>query len=150
MSAPGTWGSGAGLLLYSVVLARFNNASHWMVFAGILATLALVAIVLCTIAEKHLGKKDPGEIILDEFVAIPIVYIGAETSTFRAAGTQWIWLWVFVGFALFRLFDITKPFGIRRLQYLPGGIGIVVDDLAAATAACALLHILHFLWALVF
>ena len=150
MGAPGTWGSGAGLLLYSAVLARFNNINHWVLFVGILTTLVLAAIILCTIAEKHLGKKDPGEIILDEFVAMPIVFAGAEASAFKDTATQWVWLWVFVGFVLFRIFDVLKPFGIRRLQNLPGGLGIVVDDLAAAAAACATLHVLHFLWVLVF
>jgi phosphatidylglycerophosphatase A len=52
------------------------------------------------------------------------------------------------GFALFRLFDIAKPFGISRLQRLPGGWGVVIDDLAAALVACAVLHGGVWLWTL--
>jgi phosphatidylglycerophosphatase A len=52
------------------------------------------------------------------------------------------------GFGLFRLFDILKPFGISRLQSLPGGWGVVADDLAAALAACATLHGVVALWSL--
>jgi len=49
------------------------------------------------------------------------------------------------GFVLFRIFDIAKPFGISKLQNLPGGLGCVVDDLAAGIASCIVLHlILHF------
>jgi phosphatidylglycerophosphatase A len=50
------------------------------------------------------------------------------------------------GFLLFRLFDITKPFGIGRLQSLPAGWGVVADDLAAALATCATLHIGFWVW----
>jgi phosphatidylglycerophosphatase A len=50
------------------------------------------------------------------------------------------------GFALFRLFDIAKPFGIRRLQALPAGWGVVADDVAAALASCATLHIGAWIW----
>jgi len=50
------------------------------------------------------------------------------------------------GVALFRLFDIAKPLGIRRLQELPGGWGIVIDDVAAALAACLVLHGAAWAW----
>ena len=59
---------------------------------------------------------------------------------------KWAWVIFLVGFGLFRLFDIVKPFGIRRLQDLPAGWGVVVDDLAAALAACATMHAAKFAW----
>jgi len=52
------------------------------------------------------------------------------------------------GFALFRLFDIWKPWAIGLLQNLPGGWGVVLDDTAAALATCATLHLAHAIWAL--
>jgi phosphatidylglycerophosphatase A len=55
------------------------------------------------------------------------------------------WPVVLAGFVLFRIYDIKKPFGISRLQNLPGGIGCVADDLAAALAACVSLHLLLYL-----
>jgi phosphatidylglycerophosphatase A len=57
-----------------------------------------------------------------------------------------VWAVLLAGFALFRLFDITKPLGIARLQNLPGGWGVVIDDTAAALAACATLHAVVWLW----
>ena len=53
------------------------------------------------------------------------------------------------GFALFRFYDIRKPWVIDRLQRLPGGWGIVIDDTGAALATCATLHLAHALYALV-
>jgi phosphatidylglycerophosphatase A len=67
---------------------------------------------------------------------------------------EWRWLTdlasplviLLVGFAVFRCFDILKPLGIRKLQDLPGGWGVVLDDVAAALATCATLHGLHLAW----
>ena len=53
----------------------------------------------------------------------------------------WSWVLLLAGFLLFRLFDILKPLGIKKLQDLPGGVGVVVDDLAAAVATCVCLHV---------
>ena len=53
-----------------------------------------------------------------------------------------IWLVVLLGFLFFRLFDVLKPFGIKKLQDYPGGIGVVVDDVAAAFATCITLYVL--------
>ncbi|MDR2845582.1 MAG: phosphatidylglycerophosphatase A, partial [Puniceicoccales bacterium] len=110
MPAPGTWGSFAGLLLYAVGLRYFNDAAHWPTFLAVAVVLVIVSVAVCTIAEKHLNKKDPGEIILDEVVAMPLVYIGAE-GFIRDASQPWAW--VIVGFVLFRIFDVAKPFGIK-------------------------------------
>ncbi len=146
MPAPGTWGSAAGMLFYAVFFSRINNASHWFYYAGAILVLAVIAVGVCEIAELHLKKSDPGCVILDEFIAMPVVYAGVETYIARAAGnaSQYGWIWFFAGFAAFRFFDIVKPFGIKKLQKLPGGLGVVVDDLAAAACACAFLHAAHF------
>jgi phosphatidylglycerophosphatase A len=136
LPAPGTWGSVAGLLYFTAVFAL----SGW--FSCLVLGLGgiYLAVALCGEAEFRLGRTDPGEVILDEFVAMPLCFIG------------WRWMaealppWaVFLsGFALFRFFDIVKPLGIRRLQRLPGGWGVVVDDLAAALASCVVLHLVCF------
>lgn len=109
---------------------------------GILGTVLLsaigayVAVAICGEAEFRMGRRDPGEVILDEFVAIPLCFLGwpALINPLPA------WAIFLIGFALFRLFDIWKPFGIKKLQDLPGGWGVVVDDLAAALVTCAVMH----------
>ena len=140
LPAPGTWGSAAGVGLYAVVFHGYNTASRWEWFAAIAVILTLVSVVVCGLAEHFLKKKDPGCVILDEFVAMPLVFTAfrGELATARHA-----WVWYLAGFALFRLFDIAKPFGIRRIQSLKGGLGVVVDDLLAAVYACVALHAIH-------
>ncbi|MCX6943233.1 MAG: phosphatidylglycerophosphatase A, partial [Opitutales bacterium] len=81
---------------------------------------------------------------LDEVVAMPLCFLGWPAL----AGSLPVWAVLLAGFALFRFYDILKPLGIRRLQDLPGGWGVVVDDLAAALASCATLHAGLGLWRL--
>jgi phosphatidylglycerophosphatase A len=101
-----------------------------------------LAVALCGEAEFRLGRKDPGEVILDEFVAMPLCYLGWRALP----GPLPVWAVFLLGLGLFRLFDIVKPLGIRKLQDLPGGWGVVVDDVAAALAACATMHALKIAW----
>ena len=91
------------------------------------------------------GRTDPGEVILDEFVVMPLVFLGCR---FGPSGVWPEWIGLLAGFGLFRFYDILKPLGIRRLQSWPDGWGIVVDDIAAAFAACATLHLGAWLWTL--
>ena len=140
LPAPGTWGSAVGLLWVWGVF--------WWPQLGPGCTLALilassyVAVAVCGEAEGRLGKTDPGEIILDEFVAMPLCFLGWPALV----GPLPAWAVLLAGFALFRFFDIVKPLGIRRLQALPGGWGVVIDDTAAALAACATLHVAKVAW----
>ena len=55
-----------------------------------------------------------------------------------------VWVYLLAGFFIFRVFDVVKPFGIHRLQKYPGGLGVVLDDLAAAVATNLVLRLLAF------
>lgn len=138
LPAPGTWGSVAGLLYFTVFFYP----------VGIIGTLIFsavgvyIAVALCGEAEFRLGRKDPGEVILDEFVAMPLCFLGWHALT----GPLPAWAVFIVGLGLFRLFDIVKPFGIKRLQDLPSGWGVVIDDVAAALAACGTMHLMKIVW----
>ncbi len=140
--APGTIGSVAGIGFYAVF---FHYAMPLgFIFFALLS--AYLAVAICDAAEKRLQMRDPGMIILDEFVAVPLVFIGMGGQGGLIAQNGG-WPVLLAGFALFRLFDILKPFGISRLQNMPGGLGCVADDLVAGLAACVSLHlILHFLF----
>ena len=138
--APGTWGSVAGLL-YFVVL--FAQVSPWLLILWSALGLWL-AVGICGEAEFRLGLRDPGMVVLDEFMAMPLCFVA-----WRWLPEAWVvqpWAVFLAGFALFRLFDVAKPLGISRLQHLPGGWGVVVDDVAAALAACATLHLAGWAW----
>jgi phosphatidylglycerophosphatase A len=130
--APGTWGSVAGLIWFNVAFA-FSPA--WLVWTLNVLGCAL-AVGLCAEAEVRLGKTDPGEVVLDEFVAMPLCFLGWD----RLPESWPAWVVLLAGFGLFRLFDITKPLGISLLQRFPGGWGVVIDDVAAALVSCAVLH----------
>ena len=97
-----------------------------------------LSIGICGEAEHRLRKKDPSEVVLDEFVAVPFCFLGLREFLL----TDKAWVVFLVGFGLFRCFDIVKPLGIRKLQYLYSGLGVVVDDIAAALATCVCLNIL--------
>ncbi len=135
--APGTWGSLAGLV-YSVLV--FYDL-HPVLFALLTVAGLYFAVGICGEAELRLGQRDPGCVVLDEFMAMPLCYIG-----WQMLPEVWVqkmpWAIFLGGFVLFRIFDIAKPFGIARLQKLPAGWGVVADDVAAALASCAVLHII--------
>jgi len=138
--APGTWGSVVGLAFYAV----FFHYATPLGFILIAALSAYFSVAICDAAEKHLQMRDPGMIVLDEVVAVPLVFIGMGGS-YGLIAQHGGWPVLLAGFVLFRIFDILKPFGIARLQNLPGGLGCAADDLAAGLAACVSLHvILHF------
>lgn len=138
--APGTWGSAAGVLFYLVI---FYPTSA---FLGALLILAscYFAVGICGEAEKRLKKVDPGQIIIDEVVAMPICFIGLKP--FIADGHAAIVL--IGGFLVFRVFDILKPFGIKKLQRYYGGFGVVIDDVVAGLATCVVMNVALRLWLL--
>lgn len=138
LPAPGTWGSLAGLLYFAVFFQRAGIGA--ILIASAIA--AYLAVALCGEAEIRLGEKDPGKVVLDEFVVMPLCFLGWRSI----GGALPAWAILLAGFALFRLFDIVKPLGIGRLQRLPGGWGVVADDVAAALAACATLHVGAWIW----
>jgi phosphatidylglycerophosphatase A len=162
LPAPGTWGSLAGWLYFVVVFLRFGGSPAHpfespaaLFIATILLSLfgGYLAVALCGEAEFRLGVRDPGGVILDEFVAMPLCFLGlpqlvhALPEALRVGAVPLALLIVSAaGLALFRLFDIAKPFGIAKLQDLPGGWGIVADDIAAALATCLVLHLGLGLW----
>ena len=151
LRAPGTWGSAAGLLWWSLVVRNLavgkwtygswlhSKWYHELVFDSL---VVMAAIFFCGVAAFLLKKKDPSEVILDEFAAMPLVFLFNKNLHL---GSTKGFLLVIVGFLLFRLFDITKPFGIKALERLPGGFGIVLDDVMAAFYANLVLQGIAFL-----
>ena len=135
--APGTLGSVAGLGLYAVL---FHHSS-FLGFIIMALGLAYLAVALCDAAEKRLQMRDPGMIVLDECVAVPLVFFGMGGYNGLIA-QHGGWPVLLAGFVLFRVFDVLKPFGINSLQNLPGGLGCVADDLAAGVTSCVVLHLL--------
>lgn len=134
--APGTNGSVAGVLLYTL----FFHHLHPLAYLLGLVLIICFAVAFCDEAERRMHRQDPGEVIIDEVVAIPVCFIGLQPVILQLQFNAWVVL--VAGFALFRFFDILKPLGIKRLQNLPGGWGVVADDIAAGLATCLCLQLL--------
>ncbi|HEY1111228.1 MAG TPA: phosphatidylglycerophosphatase A [Opitutaceae bacterium] len=138
LPAPGTWGSAVGVALFAIFLP------HASIGAVLIVSLvaAYLAVGICGEAEVRLREKDPGKVILDEVVVMPLCFLGWRSLLGGAPA----WALLLLGFLLFRFFDIVKPLGIKKLQSLPGGWGVVADDFVAALAACATLHVGLWVW----
>ncbi|HWD20702.1 MAG TPA: phosphatidylglycerophosphatase A [Verrucomicrobiae bacterium] len=130
--APGTFGSVVGVGWFFLLLS--SHSWIWFVIGNI-AAFAL-SVWLCGEGEKILQKRDPGSVVLDEIAAMPLCF----TVWMLAAATprDWpgffarYWPGTLIVFALFRLFDVWKPWPVRQSQALPGGWGVTIDDTLAA------------------
>jgi phosphatidylglycerophosphatase A len=138
--APGTWGSALPAGVFALLLnLNVPTGSIAVVMAG-LGLAGAVACVVCTPAtEKARGKRDPGEIVMDEVAGqsltmLPVLLL---LPTDPSAKLQWIVSGL--GFLLFRVFDIAKPWPIRKLESLPAGWGVLADDLLAGVYAAVVL-----------
>jgi len=119
--APGSFGTLAGVALAAGAVAL--PCTPWAV-AGVLAAVVLAGLPLARAAEGEAGRRDPGWFVLDEVAG----YLVAVLWLPLAAHPLFL---LALGFCLFRLLDIWKPWPIRRLEAIPGGWGILADDLAA-------------------
>ncbi|MDR1456798.1 MAG: phosphatidylglycerophosphatase A [Puniceicoccales bacterium] len=139
---PGTTASFLGTILYLITF----QAMAPMAFVLNYVPCVCGSIWILSQCERILHQKDPRVANLDELVAIPLCFWPAEfiLSKFPHSSIN-SYVWYAQGFLLFRLFDILKPFGIKKLESLPGGLGIVMDDLAAALATAACLTAFGFL-----
>ena len=117
--APGTFGSAAGLVLW------------WLLPSATVIQAAAIVLMFAigswggNIAERHFGRTDPGQVVIDEVMGMLI------TLFLNPVG----WIGALAGFLLFRVFDVIKPYPANRLEQLHGGIGVMADDAMAAVYA---------------
>ena len=125
--APGTWGTLVGLLLWWPLAGLSLTA-----YLATVAVLFIVGVASAGAAEKILDRGDPGVVVIDEIVGVLIALAAAPLHPVAALA----------GFALFRLFDIAKPFPVGWVdRHLHGGLGIMLDDVAAGLYALLVLHL---------
>ncbi len=124
--APGTMGTLAAIPLW-YLLAQLSQPAYILV----VALCAIVGIFICGSAADKLGVHDHGSIVWDEFVGFWITMFAAPVG----------WVWVVVGFVLFRFFDIIKPWPISWIdKKITGGFGIMLDDVIAGVMAAVVLQ----------
>ena len=126
---PGTWGSLPPVVLYQALRYVPGEFYPWItpvVMAVLLVVFSWICIRYAPAVIAATGKKDPGLIVADE--------VAGQALTMLVISLLWpgnICNTTVLGFALFRLFDITKPWPCKRLEKLPAGVGILADDLMA-------------------
>jgi phosphatidylglycerophosphatase A len=114
-------------------LQEVSGGIFWQ--CGIALVLSLIAIPICSVAEKHYGTKDDGRIVADEYLTFPICMIGLPWN-------PWVLL---IAFLSCRFFDIVKPAPANQLQRIHGGFGIVIDDVVASLYSLAFnVVVVHF------
>jgi phosphatidylglycerophosphatase A len=126
--APASFASAIWLIIWLYV-----PGAHWMTHWAAVAGLLPIAVILSDIMEKYYGE-DASCIVIDEVVGMQVTLILSPVSL--KAGL--------IGFVLFRVFDIVKPFPAGRSQRLPGGIGVVIDDVIAGIYALIVMLLLGY------
>ena len=133
--APGTFGSLPGLL---ICLGMSGISLGYAILFAIV--FAVVALVIAKQAQKLIGGKDPSSIVIDEMTGMIVTLLGIPLTTFSLV----------LGFLVFRAFDVLKPFPIRHFdQKIPGGAGIVLDDVMAGVYGNLLIRIVLWVMAIV-
>jgi phosphatidylglycerophosphatase A len=139
--APGTWGSLAGFLVYALTKFVFplnplsggalpmRDQVMWAAITGlpITITIALIGVWAASRAAEYAHKKDPQFVVIDE--------VSGQHLTYLFSLSPLNWKYLLLGFILFRVFDIWKPFPARQAESLPGGWGIMADDWIAGIYA---------------
>jgi phosphatidylglycerophosphatase A len=132
---PGTWGSLAAVIVWALLSSQIPPSYRAAATVVAAAVVTIIGIPAATRVARATGGKDPQFVVIDEVAGQLVALIAVPLA----------WKSFLAGFILFRTFDIWKPFPIRRLERLPEGTGIVVDDLAAGLYALAIMHLLlHF------
>lgn len=161
--APGTWGSLVGVGLYYFLKYAFFESylfafdNHWTtkdafaqgyehrvnflftcVLLLVIGGISLLGTWAASRTEKISGRKDPGIVVIDEvagqlvtFIFLPNFFFGVPVPPI-----------ILIGFIAFRFFDIVKPYPARRFESLPGGLGIMADDLVAGAYAALVLAVI--------
>jgi len=128
--APGTWGTLASIPVYLLLLKLLP--AGLLPYLMVLLVSFVLGIYLCGKTARDVGVHDHGAIVWDEFVGFWI------TMTM----IPFMWLNVILGFLLFRLFDIIKPWPIKLLdKHVHGGFGIMIDDVLAGIFAWVILYL---------
>jgi phosphatidylglycerophosphatase A len=131
--APGTVGSIAMVAIY--LAFRPILAGWWLI--GLAAVLYAPAVWAAGVCERIYKKTDPGCVVIDEVIGQAITLAVIPASPAGLGGWK-MWL---AGLIIFRGFDIAKPFPIRRLERLPGGYGIITDDVLAGVYGAGILYL---------
>ena len=144
---PGTWGSLPPAIIFGL-MCQFDASGLWV--SAVMVALAVAGSIVCVefgpAVIAATGEVDPHEVVADELAGQAITFLAILFAAISGLSTRQIWLTTLIGFVLFRVFDVAKPWPINGLQKLPEGWGILADDLMAGVYAAIVLLICLRLW----
>ncbi len=134
-AAPGTWGASvAVLMLYPLYLLKLDSYQTNLILCLSIVLFTWIGVKACDALENEWGE-DPKHVVIDEMIGVWIALLGHPLSIFHIVGA----------FILFRFFDIAKPLGIRQLENIKGGWGVMLDDVVAGVYANIVLQIMYYI-----
>lgn len=131
--APGTWGAAVGVMVVVLIHRFFPGSRSLAALGGAAAAIYGLGVGAAGAAEKNLGAKDPGPVVIDEVAGQMVALLFQPMPG---------WKWLLAGFLLFRFFDVLKPFPARRAEHLPRGWGIMTDDVVAGAYSALAMFLL--------
>ena len=135
--APGTVGSAVAVILVAALdTIPLTPAGHFALLALLVALIFFLGVWAAGQSEKFFGRTDPRSVVIDEVAGQMVAFLLFPQAS---------WKLLLAGFALFRIFDISKPFPAGRAERLPGGWGIMVDDVIAGVYALGTLVLLGYI-----
>ena len=145
--APGTWGSLPPVFIFAA-MSHFGVSA--VSTAIVMAALVLFGSIVCVIFAPAIiaatGNDDPRQVVVDELAGQALTFLPISFF-FTADITSWhICITMALGFLLFRIFDIAKPWPIRKLEKLPKGWGVLADDLLAGVFAAIVVLVCYRFW----
>ncbi|MDD4203009.1 MAG: phosphatidylglycerophosphatase A [Candidatus Omnitrophica bacterium] len=126
---PGTWGAIAGVAIFSLLNGGWS-------FVILTIFITIIGFFVSDLVAKEKNEGDPSIIVIDEVSGQMIAYIGLSFS----------WQIALLGFVFFRAFDILKPLGIRSMEKIKGGYGIMLDDIVSGIYANIVVRIIVFMF----
>lgn len=136
---PGTMGAALGVLIWLPFYLWTSEETLLLVTLGLSVVFTILGVWSGNVVEKYWGE-DPSIAVMDETVGVWITLLPVTVND--------SWWYVLLAFLLFRILDIWKPLGIRKLEKLPGGYGIMADDIAAAAVGIVIILIVKWILAL--
>ena len=151
--APGTAASFVTCIIYYILwIAEFSLHNHKIYLVCFLIIILIYSILIIDKLSQFFKKKDPKEIVIDEFVGqcIPLVaflFRPENLSHLGGRANNYILIYILLSFILFRFFDILKPYPINIVdKKMKNGVGVMLDDIIAGIYSTIVIYIIYSLW----
>lgn len=133
--APGTMGALVAILVWYILSLCMAYSTLQWTLAGLIVVFTIIGVWSATVSERYWGE-DPSKVVIDETVGEWIALLAVP------AGQHWAY--IVAAFVLFRFFDIFKPLGVRSMENLKGGYGIMADDILSGVYAAVVMLLVDY------